>query len=167
MKLFSALILTGVLLPSCVGGGTQRSDVASQDIYNMSLIEKRLGESRFYISLPDDFVIEIMDAEDFVVYHFRHGDSTAMKKIFGGIYFGNHPSYPIYKCSKEEPLKSNVLNKARDWSTYRCDSIFSAETLLKNRGGEYWEEYIHLFGTTSTRDNLDELLKIYSTLRKE
>jgi hypothetical protein len=133
------------------------------------LKEKQLGDTKFYISLPDKYLIKETRGEDFSVFYFNPGDSSLSDTFSGGIYFGNYPSEfrPENDSCKIEKVNGKILNSKDDWVLYICDNNYSIQTIIKNPKNNGWDNFIHVFGRGGSRSEINKLLDIFSTLKRK
>jgi hypothetical protein len=153
---------------ACCNGGTKKGP--AQQIENTfidSLRETQIGTTRFYISLPIDYSIKENEGPDFSVFYFESTDTTIRSTFSGGMYFGNFPSSfgPANDSCKTEIMKGGILGGYPKWTAYDCDEEYSIQTIVDSKSGEGWNSKIHAFGHCTTKDGLNKLLDIYSTLK--
>jgi hypothetical protein len=162
LRILFISILIPLLFGTCQNRGNKTSDSFLKD-----LSEKRIGDSKFKISLPRDYSIKEKRGEDFSVYYFNPIDSTNKDSLSGGIYFGNYPSEfkPDNDSCKIEKINSKLLNHSAEWKVYDCNNQFSLQTIVTNDKNEGWDELIHAFGSCKSKEDLIKLLLIYSTMK--
>ncbi|WP_108807448.1 hypothetical protein [Aquimarina spinulae] len=170
-KVLLSMFLTVVLLYSCNKKESKSKPNSDPviDLFKKNLIETKIGGSNLYISLPTNYKIEENLGPDFKVYHFKHIDTNSVQNLSGGFYLGYHPSEfaPDNDDCKTEFSESEVFNKQRKWRIYDCNGEFSMQSIIINESNEIWNEKIHAFGNATTKNDLDKLMKIYSTLNKK
>lgn len=129
------------------------------------LVEKQIGNSEMYISLPGDYTIEETVGPDFTVCYFRPGDSTNKRIGSAGVYFGGHPNLfgPDTITCKNQSIDGMLLGRKTSWNVYDCDGKVSAETIVAF--GEY--DKVHAFATGKSLSETDSLIKLFATLRKK
>jgi hypothetical protein len=167
-KLAGYFIVTIQLLCSCNNSDhTVHKKIDST--FKSSLIEKHIGTSNFYISLPHDYSIKIKDGPDFSVYYFAPTDTTVDAKFSGGLYFGSFPSeFDAQNDScKTATIKGKILDNIADWTVYNCTGDYALQTIIDSKSGEEWNERIHAFGHAKSEAELNKILDIYSTLRQK
>lgn len=165
-----AFLLTALLLAGCGENSNKNSDNGlTEDSYLKELVEKQIGESNYYISVPTDYTIKTTDGPDFSVYYFYLRDTTMKANFSGGFYFGNHPSQfpPDSDSCKTENSKSKILNENADWTIYNCKDKYSVQTIIDSKSGEAWSESIHAFGNANSKTDLNKLLSIFKTMKKK
>ena len=132
---------------------------------NGNLLQNELTENKYIIFLPENYTVELFNAEDFVVYYI-YFDET----IQGGIYFGNHPSLHLEDSYDEYrkilTLKSELLGKITNWEIYYNGDNYYTEKIIENNKNEGWDNKIHLWIIRNTIDEIKETLNFYSTLKK-
>lgn len=167
LKIFA--LFTILLLYSCKENSDKGSkkNVADNEFLK-TLVERQIGKSNYYISLPKDYVIEETNGEDFSVYHFHPADSTKKEDFSGGFYFGNHPSQfpPDNKSCTTENKKNRILAQNSNWTVYNCNGNYAIQTIIDSKSGENWNELLHLFGNAQSNKNLNNLLFIFTTMKK-
>jgi len=169
-KLTITLLLTTFLFVSCGQNSNKKSGNGFiDDSYVKELVEKQIGESNYYISIPTDYTIKATDGPDFSVYYFYPTDSTMIANFSGGFYFGNHPSqFPSDNDScKTDNLKSIILDENADWTIYNCNDNYSIQTIIDSKSGEGWNELIHAFGSANSTTDRNKLLSIFTTMKKK
>ena len=149
-----------------------------------SLVRQRLGNTKFYISIPSDFEINRKEGLDFTVYYFNLTDTISKGGFSFGLYFGSHPS--SYKKACEEcdvkTIEAKLLNKPCEWTIYSCDDSYYIETVIKKNDSDYVEldedvhgegtilliseNLIHAFGYANKTNDIDLILKIFSTFEE-
>ena len=156
-----------VMLMSCSNDAAENKEVHSTK--KVALIEKQIGDSDFYISVPGDYSITTSNGPDFSVYYFSPADTSVKGKLTGGLYFGNFPhEFEADNDScKIEKLKGKILNNIQDWTVFNCQEDYSIQTITGNEKVEGWNQRIHAFGNAKNKDDLQLILDIYSTLRKK
>jgi hypothetical protein len=140
----------------------------SEKIRKIVLTEKPIGESGYVISIPADYSITTSDGTDFLVYYFSPNDTTAKDKLSGGLYFGNFPSQfeADDESCKTETLKGKILDNNQNWTVHNCKEVFSIQTIAVNEQGGEWNQRVHAFGQAKSKDELQTILDIFSTLKK-
>ena len=139
------------------------------ETYINGLKEKRLGNTTYYISLPENFTIEMSKGPDFDVYYFYAADTTIKESFSGGIYMGFNPSEfkPNRDSCKTEVVKGAILNKIKEWKMAECNGKYSIQTIVESSYKEGWTENIHAFGNGFSKKDMNKLLVIFSTLKKK
>lgn len=167
LKFAFLLSVTIFMLASCNNNAAKDNNIADK-VSKVTLTEKQIGESGFYISIPADYSITTSNGPDFSVYYFSPTDTTVKNKLSGGLYFGNFPhEFEADNVScKIETLKGNILDRLQDWTVYNCQGDYSIQTIADNKKSEGWNQRIHAFGQAYNKDDLHTILGIYSTLRK-
>ena len=158
-------------LSSCNGtGNKQVADKPSSDsLFVNGLIEQKLGDSCYLISIPADYAIDVLTGPDFDVYYIQSTDTT-QQALFGiGLYFGNHPTLfpPQSDSCRIEQHKSPLLDIHTEWTIYNCNGRCFIQAEIDNKGGEAWAERIHAFGDANSETELPKLYDIFRTMRKE
>jgi len=163
-------LLSVFLFAGCGQDSNKKSDNSLTDnSYINELVEKQIGESNYYISIPKDYTIKATDGPDFSVYYFYPTDTTIVANYSGGFYFGNHPSqFPLDSVScKTDNSKSKILGENTDWTIYNCNNKYSIQTIIDSKSGEGWNEFIHAFGSSNSKTDLNKLLNIFTTMKKK
>lgn len=179
-KLTISLVLMALLLISCQGYKNKNSENAltddlytnndlTDDLYLEELVERQLEKSKFFISIPADYTIEVKDGADFYVCYFYSADTNVEASFNGGIYFGNHPdgfSKDGDSC-KTENTKSTILYQNADWKIYNCNEKYSVQTIIENYKTEGWDDLIHAFGHANSKADLIKLMTVFKTIKRE
>ncbi|MDR2588428.1 MAG: hypothetical protein LBC67_03275 [Spirochaetales bacterium] len=174
MKYAAVLILAFCVLISC--GTKSLSAYAAQDVMASTggkakrEIRSRQFEKFFFtVLLPDGYEIEVQDDyEDFVVCYIKSGEA-----LYGGIYFGNHPSSFLAEKEKdfvkESFFPAVLLGKKIEWEILKAasgaDMKFFAEKLVKVRLSP-WTELMHVWINGNSLDDVKKMIFIYSTIEK-
>ncbi|MFK7812398.1 MAG: hypothetical protein AB8B59_07880 [Maribacter sp.] len=166
-KSLLGILLFSLFLLSCNYAPPTKSDsVEKNDSFKKELIETRLGKSNLYVSLPKNYKIEENIGSDFEVYYFTPIDTNKVQSLSGGLYLGNHPSEfePSNDSCKTDFMTNQVFSKQRKWKIYDCKGEFLLQTIINNKRGEDWNQKIHIFGNTKSKEDLNNLVDIYSSL---
>ena len=169
-KLKLTFLLTTFLFVGCEQNNNKKSDNSFIDnSYIKELVERQIGESNYYISIPKDYTLEATDGPDFSVYYFYPIDTTIIANFSGGFYFGNHPSQfpPDSGSCKINNSKSKILDENADWTIYNCNDEYAIQTIIDSKSGEGWNEFIHAFGRASSTADRNKLLTIFTTMKKK
>jgi hypothetical protein len=124
--------------------------------------EVRLGESNYFIQLPDTFIIsEARGKEGQLGYNIIPKDTSSTMYGFIEIRHGN----PIGKISlfdgpPKEVISSYLLGKKVEWKIYKTETgYFDAST---NEKGD-----LNANASSKNRNQIDSLVYIISTLRQK
>jgi hypothetical protein len=164
MKSSTILFAAFVFLSSCKS--TPAGKEATNDPFLSGLQKQPISNSGFEISLPTDYKIRQKQGADFTVYYFAPADSTLKAAFTGGMYLGNFPSEfgAESEGCKTSTIKGMLLGKEREWKLFSCDSSFFAQTIVDNKDESAAK--VHVFGRGTSADNLNRMIRIFSTLRK-
>lgn len=159
--------LLSFMFLSC-NNSNQKTDILTQNFLD-SLVEKQVGQLSYYISIPAKYNLTEKEGPDFSVFYFADSDTTAMTGFSGGMYFGNHPSEfpPGNDLCNVRTIESPILGSNSSWTIYECDGEFAVQTIVDSKSGKGWNSQIHVFGHGKSKEDLDKILAIYSTLRKK
>ena len=156
------------ILGSCgKNTGTKTQLISEIDSFKTELIEKQIGNSDFYISIPTNFVIKESRGPDFSVYYFNLSDTMIKPTYVCGIYFGNWPSKFKWDSCTVETSKGKILDNNVDWTIYNCKEGYSVQTITDNKNNDHWNQKIHAFGNGATRKEMEKVMCIFSTMRKK
>ena len=135
--------------------------------FQSSLTERQIGSSNYYISLPPAYSLKMTRGPDFDVYYFAPADTTAISNFSGGIYFGNFPNAfpPDNDSCRTETIRGKILGDIKGWTLYSCKGILSVQVIIDSKSNEGWNQRIHAFGQANSRNDLDNLMIIFSTLK--
>jgi hypothetical protein len=117
--------------------------------------------------MPRNYSVAESRGEDFSVFYFSPVDSSSRIEYVGGIYFGNHPSISeleVDTCKVTE-MSGRIVNANVEWIIRACFGEFHIETMCESKSRENWNKYIHAFGRSVSKEGLDTLMYIFSTLR--
>ena len=173
-RIFTVLLIALALI-ACTQTATDKSadsrNPLTTEIWQPQLVEHPFetsrystSKSRYYISLPENYIVEPMYGEDFTVHYFRHADPALETALKGGIYFGNYPSFDNGK-EKIEIREAVILGKTQQWQIKFIDGAYSVQSIFKNGRNAGGIVYIHAFGQVHKQTEIDQLLSIFSTLR--
>jgi len=147
----------------------QGSGVKTSSTFKKHLTENKINGTDLCISLPANYSIHESRGPDFSVYYFSTSDTTDKKHFYGGFYLGNAPGG--FEDNKEgckaEKLNAYLLGDNKEWAVYHCNSQFKIQIITKSKSRYSWATYIHAFGKAPSKTELDNLLEVYSTLRKK
>ena len=164
-RLVTALMIAGLCF-SCSRARDNFGDV-SQSFLD-SLMEKQIGTTNYFISVPKDFEIQEEEGIDFTVFYFVDSD-TLQSNLNGGLYFGNYPGlFPQQPDScNSETVKSKILGNNSTWTIYYCQGEYLVETIVENKESEGWNDRIHAFGHGRSREDIYKILRMYSTFHRK
>jgi hypothetical protein len=162
-------LLLFTLLASQCSDPKKSNDVSKVNSYLAELVETRMGESEFYISIPEDYWISKREGPDFVIYYLNSKDTTATPDFTAGLYFGDHPSEFEWEedSCKMENLEREILGKDEDWALYNCKGRYSIQTIISSGSGAGWDSYVHAFGGANSTAALEKLFTIFSTMKRK
>lgn len=159
----------------CVSGCDRQSSHGKPEVNNSfsdslfvsGLTEYQIGDSRYMISLPADYYIEMSEGPDFDVYYIQPVDTTTFGPFYIGLYFGNHPALlpPRSDTCRIERRASLLLNINAEWEIYRYNDIYFAQTMIKIKDDESWDEMIHAWSRATSEVNLHRLLDVFHTMK--
>src|SRR5687768_15174494 len=122
MKTSTCLIViflsTFLVISGCGGTDNIKTDeVLVDSTFVKGLVEKQIGKSDYYISIPKEYSMNETEGPDFSTYYFNLTDTTIKSNFSGGFYFGNHPGKfdPPNDSCKTENIKSKILSDNADW----------------------------------------------------
>jgi len=78
-----------------------------------------------------------------------------------------HKLEPENGRCKEENINSKILDNFSEWTIYICNNKYSIQTIVDSKSGEGWNNRIHAFGNCTSKEDLEEILEIYSTLKRK
>lgn len=164
-RLVTALMIAGLYF-SCSRARDNFGDV-SQSFLD-SLIEKKIGTTNYFISIPKNYEIREEEGPDFSVFYFADSD-TLKSNLSGGLYFGNHPGLfpPQTDSCKSETLQSEILGNNSTWTIYDCQGQYLVQAIVDNKESEGWNNRIHAFGHGRSREDMYKILRMYSTFHRK
>ena len=165
ISLFLNLALLLFSLQSCEQAPVKPK--VKKSLFKEHLVQKRIGNTSFYISLPANYIIEGTQGEDFDVYYFYPSDSTVKVHFSGGMYFGNFPHAfdPQNKKCQIGQSKSTVLQSNAQWLIYSCAGEYTIQTTVKSGSKQGWNSFVHAFGKGPSKLERDKLFEVYTTLK--
>ncbi|HEX8326676.1 MAG TPA: hypothetical protein VF629_03985 [Hymenobacter sp.] len=133
------------------------------------LIERPLGKSGYFVTLPSTYALKSTDAEDFVVYYFAPADTTVRTHFKGGIYLGGHPQGTDSAGAgcQVRRVPATLLGRPATWRVQRCATGYALDAVFDSQSGEGWNPLINAFGEAKSAAELRQLLAIFATLRRQ
>jgi hypothetical protein len=133
----------------------------------LDLKEVSLLDSSFSIYMPRNYKVTESGGEDFSVFYFSPVGSSSKIEYIGGVYFGNHPSISEMEADtcKVSEKNGSIVDTNVEWIIRACFGEFHVETVCESKSRENWNKYIHAFGRSESKEGLDTLMYIFSTLR--
>jgi hypothetical protein len=146
------------------------NEIRQGNYRELNLIKKRIEETNYYISLPENWYIDKNLGPDFIVYYFCSKEDDLEEKTHGGLYFGNWPSRFTEDDERSFEYKnyiySRILNKNIKWKIYYTENHYFSENIIRNNGGDDWERYLHIWASGNTTDDVQKTIYLYSTITK-
>ena len=136
-------------------------DVPGKKDKKENTTETRIGKTDYYVSLPKSYAVREKGGEDYTVYYFMPED-TLIKPVFaGGMYIGHYPTefQPSSPSCRVDSLSASLLDSARTWKLFVCDSSWFAQTIFENNGSS-----IHAFGKGNDSLSLQKTMAIFKTI---
>ncbi|MGD1843258.1 MAG: hypothetical protein ACFB0B_20550 [Thermonemataceae bacterium] len=125
-------------------------------------------DSDYYISLPSDYTITESVGPDFVVYYFASEDTTDTERFSGGFYEGYHPMrYTPEKDCQITLQEAQFLGEEIEWTITKCKDTYTIQTYVGEQEEGEMNLIIDAFGMAKSTEELNRLLKAYTTLREE
>jgi hypothetical protein len=163
--LFLLLALISFVLLSCEQGPVKPK--VKKSLFQKQLVQKRIANTNFYISLPANYIVKGSQGVDFDVYYFYPSDSTDKAHFSGGMYFGNSPHFFDPQNSKCHvwKVKSNILKSNAQWVIYNCAGEYTVRTTVESGSKQGWNSLVHAFGKGPSKLERDKLFEVYETLK--
>jgi hypothetical protein len=133
------------------------------DTFKSTLIEKQLPNTKFFISIPADYFIREQEGPDFSLYYFLPTDTLKPSKYSGGLYLGYAPSEFQPDSCKAYIQKSVILKSNREWTINNCKEGYTIQTIVSDNKDSGLK--IHAFGNSKNKEDINKVLKIFSTLK--
>jgi hypothetical protein len=169
-RMKSNTIIPASLILAVFLSGCSRNDIDhhAHNAFMDSLTENQIGETNYYISIPNDYDIKEKEGPDFSVFYFTSKDTTKDASFSGGLYFGNFSQTfpPPNDSCKVETIKSKIFDNNANWTVFECSGDYSVQTIISNKHSEGWNNQIHAFGQAGNINGIYKLLEVYSTLNK-
>jgi hypothetical protein len=126
------------------------------------LVSQQIGNSNYFISVPVSYKLTQESGPDFSVYYFRPADKTDTLSFAGGFYFGDFSSLfePENNLCDTAVVQGKILDTVHEWMQYSCDKKYLIQVII-NIGDR---TKMHAFGESNSRDDVNKLLAIFSTL---
>lgn len=162
--ILSRICIAGLFFQLSCGKTSGNSD----SNFKGQLVQKQIGESKYCISIPPNYSIKESEGPDFIVHYFSPSDTSMVAAFRGGFYMGDHPHEfdPDNDSCKTEKIKSKLLGHNADWKVYICNGEYEIQAITKSKSSEGWNSVIHAFGAAKSKVELNKLLQVFSTLRK-
>jgi hypothetical protein len=162
------IFLIIIMCLSCSTVPLERLSEKDIEVIHEELFEKKLAsplysETYFKIFLPESYLIETSEAEDFSVFYINDNETT-----IGGIYLGNHPSQSIEENNDEyvlhKKIESKIMMKRSIWNIYSNSRDYFTEIVIKNNRNEGWNQLIHLWIKGDSIEDIRKHILLFSTL---
>lgn len=166
-KLKPALLLLGLLCIALFSNCKRNTQVSLADPYMKCLIKKRVGDSKFHISLPNNYIVKVSRGPDFDVYYFGPADTTDKTHFHGGFYLGNAGA--LFTMDEADSCKTSevegvLLSEKMNWEFNDCKSKFFIQGIVNIKNAKHFPRQIHAFGSAKSKDEAKNLLTVFSTL---
>jgi hypothetical protein len=141
-----------------------------QDIskFRKSLVELRIGNTNYYISLPLGYKIKESQINGYnIAYLFQPPDSTKNPLFNGGIYIGDYPKIipPTVDSCIVLRRDSEILKRHVIWITFKCDGLIIMQSLFSDSKKSELP-ILNPFATVKNNVDIEKIFYIYSTMRK-
>lgn len=133
------------------------------------LVERALGKTGFFVSLPSTYTLRSTDAADFLVYYFTPTDTTVHTQFTGGIYLGGHPQGVDSAAAgcQVRRVPATLLGRPATWRVQRCATGYTLNAVFDSQSGQEWSPVINAFGEAKSVAELRQLLAIFATLHRQ
>ncbi len=138
-------------------------DVPGEKDKKTKSTETRIGKTEYFVTLPDSYAVREKGGADYTVYYFMPQDTLAKPVYAGGLYIGHSPMEfePSGSNCLVDSVSSNLLDKARNWKIFICDSSWFVQTIIKDSSSS-----IHAFGKGNDSLSMRKALAIFETIHK-
>ena len=184
------LSVLALIMNSCGGTSNRQADKSTlaDSLFISKLTEQELITSRYgrflpdgssvvelkgndfdvyYISIPNDYSVNVNWGEDFYAYYFQPTDTTVQAPFTAGVYFGYYPNELKQDSCNTETQKSEILGKNVQWTVSNCNGQFHIQTIIDSQSRWNRNEFLHAFGNADSLEELHKLFVIFRTMRKE
>jgi hypothetical protein len=153
-SLLAIVIITTLIACKDVPGGKEKK---------VKTTETRIGKTNYFVTLPESYAVREKGGEDYTVYYFMPQDTLAKPVYAGGMYIGHYPTEfePSGSNCRVDSLNSNLLDTARKWKLFICDSSWFVQTILQDSSSS-----IHAFGKGNDSLSLRKALAIFESIHK-
>lgn len=134
------------------------------------MVEHRLGDTDFYLSLPPGFALKSTNAADFLVYYFAPADTTVRADFTGGLYLGTQPQGDVADTTagcQTRRVPITLLGRPVPFTIHRCAAGYSINSIFDPRSGRRWDTESNAFGDAKSAAGLRQLLAVFATLRRQ
>jgi hypothetical protein len=147
---------------------TQNRNAILNIQYDQQFTRGQIGNSDYYISLPNNYYINYVRGKDGIIYYIISMEEND-EIIHGEIFFGNFPGRinQIYDDKiMVETIESKIFEINRKWNIYFDNNNYFTGVVIKNNNGNSSEQYIRILGKGKTKEEIINLINIYSSIYK-
>jgi hypothetical protein len=138
----------------------------SKSEYLKSLHKTELKNSSFYLSIPQNYILEKEEGPDFDMHYFYPEDTCDTESFSGGLYIGFNPSlFSKYEDkAATKTINSEILGKDVEWTIFEYENEIFIQTIISFKDKDGWEIIIHAFGTAYSEEEMQKLIWTLETL---
>jgi hypothetical protein len=137
--------------------------------FKKSLVESRIGNTNYYISLPYGYKIRESHENGFnTVYFFQPPDSTKNPIVNGGIYIGEYPKVipPTSDSCIVLRRDRDILHRHVIWLAFKCDGNIIMQSIFSDSENSEIPK-LNPFATVKKNDDIEKIFYLFSTMRKK
>jgi hypothetical protein len=153
-----------------------KSVIVKDEIEDINLIERKLEIPyyRYFITLPKNYLYIYDDNSKAGLFYYIFPNNIdvyniddlynnkLLDKMYGVIYFGFHPRTIDNQYELIETIELKLLDQNVKWNIYKKDIKYYTYITIKIG----WQ-YMGIFGQGNNKENIMELINIFSTITKE
>jgi hypothetical protein len=137
--------------------------------FKKSLVESRIGNTNYYISLPYGY--KIRESHEYganTAYFFQPPDSTKNPLPNGGIYIGDYPKVipPTNDSCIVLRRDREILHRHVIWLTFKCDDYIIMQSVFSDNEKSELPK-LNPFATVKKNDDIEKIFYLFSTMRKK
>ena len=165
-----------LFLLSCMAKIDDKSVIVKDEIEDINLIERKLEIPyyRYFITLPKNYLYICDDNSKAGLFYYIFPNNIdvyniddlynnkLLDKMYGVIYFGFHPGTIDNQYELIETIELKLLDQNVKWNIYKKDIKYYTYITIKIG----WQ-YMGIFGQGNNKENIMELINIFSTITKE
>jgi hypothetical protein len=163
------IIVKGLLLISLSLLFLNNGNCQEFSTFKKSLIESRIGNTNYYISLPYGYTIRESQEYGFkTAFFFQPPDSTRNPLFNAGIYIGDYPKVipPMNDSCIVLRRDREILHRHVIWLTFKCDDLIIMQSIFSDSENSELPK-LNPFATVKKDVDIEKIFYIFSTMKKK
>ena len=161
------IILSFVNINSC-----KTREINQENYSILNLTNNRIGETNYYISLPENWYMTKLYWRHGYMYYIVSDEKEIGDTIHGVIDFFQKEAhaYTEHELSLNEficSVTAEIFMNIREWKIYYKDDEYFSWLTIYDENENGIETYINLWAEGKTKDEVIEMITIYSFLIKK